>query len=245
MVETTITANDKTIENPIIRVTKSGNGNPSFVYFIDNQTVGQPRHWYVGDGNGNVVVSDVDVVDSTTSTALGTALTNQLTAAGYLSGSHTGTVNDVPSGYTRYIPRYWVPNYLCILKRGNDYRLGMVGEYFDTGDEVYVQPTLNGDAILAFEDPEDGFVVKCKITEQLCSGSPILQTGTLFSGVIGEPCTLAYNNCSTEEEEGHLTSEIEITCRELTEGSSRAIDSLITQIDWVNASFNNQDVIEV
>lgn len=99
MVETTITANNKTIENPIIRVTKSGSGNPSFRYFVDNQSVGQPRHWYVGDGNGNVVVSDVDVVDSTTSTALGTALTNQLTAAGYLSGSHTGTVSDVPDTY--------------------------------------------------------------------------------------------------------------------------------------------------
>lgn len=103
MVETTITANGKTIENPIIRVTKSGSGNPSFLYFIDNQTVGQPRHWYVSDGNGNVVVSDVDVVDSTTSTALATALTSQLTAAGYLSGSHTGTVNDVPGSYNRMI----------------------------------------------------------------------------------------------------------------------------------------------
>lgn len=103
MVETTITANGKTIENPIIRVTKSGSGNPSFVYFIDNQTVGQPRHWYVGDVKGNVVISDVDVVDSTTSTALATALTNQLTAAGYLSGSHTGTVNDVPATYNRMI----------------------------------------------------------------------------------------------------------------------------------------------
>ena len=101
MVETTITANGKTIVNPIIRVTKSGSGNPSFVYFIDNQTVGQPRHWYVGDGNGNVVVSDVDVVDSTTSTALATALTNKLTAAGFLSGTHTGTVNDVPATYNR------------------------------------------------------------------------------------------------------------------------------------------------
>lgn len=100
MVETTITANGKTIENPIIRVTRpQAASNPRFVYFIDNQTVGQPRHWYVGDGNGNVVVSDVDVVDSTTSTALGTALTDKLTAAGYLSGTHTGTVNDVPDNY--------------------------------------------------------------------------------------------------------------------------------------------------
>lgn len=104
MVETTITANGKTIDNPIIRVTRpQAESNPRFVYFIDNQTAGQPRHWYVGDGNGNVVVSDIDVVDSTTSTALATALTNQLTAAGYLSSQHTSTVNDVPSSYNRMI----------------------------------------------------------------------------------------------------------------------------------------------
>lgn len=104
MVETTITANGKTIENPIIKVTRPQAAfNPRFVYFVDNQTVGQPRHWYVGDGKGNVVVSDINVVDSTTSTALATALTDQLTAAGYLSGSHTGTVSDVPGSYNKRI----------------------------------------------------------------------------------------------------------------------------------------------
>ena len=104
MVETIITANGKTIENPIIRVTRPQAGfNPRFVYFVDNQTVGQPRHWYVGDGNGNVVVSDIDVVDSTTSTALATALADLLTAAGYLSSTRTGTVNDVPETYNSVI----------------------------------------------------------------------------------------------------------------------------------------------
>ena len=199
MVETTITANGKTIENPIIRVTKSGSGNPSFVYFIDNQTVGQPRHWYVGDGSGNVVLSDVDVVDSTTSTALATALTNQLTAAGYLSGSHTGTVNDVPETYTKIIHNG--PVRFVRKMYDNDDFMGLAIQMFDgtvrqcsfegfgieeSGSAVNLRAPLNcsdyfvGEGGIFDDNPFviDIIVTNCSLDGQI-TAAPLIVAGSL------------------------------------------------------------------
>jgi hypothetical protein len=156
MVETTITANGKTIVNPIIRVTRPQAGfNPRFLYFVDNQTVGQPRHWYVGDGNGNVVVSDVDVVDSTTSSALATALTNQLTAAGYLSGTHTGTVNDVPETYNSKIRLTITPSIEDLENYDGEFLC--IRHTFEIGGVLVTNPIV----YLSDIDPESNSLEMC------------------------------------------------------------------------------------
>lgn len=204
MVETTITANGKTIDNPIIRVTRpQAESNPRFVYFIDNQTVGQPRHWYVGDGNGNVVVSDIDVVDSTTSTALATALTDQLTAAGYLSSQHTSTVNDVPASYNRTLSyvREWEFGEFVYLRHDDKYCLGVRCKYIDDDSIFYLQCTLDGvNAVKAYEEAE-GIALDAQPTPSLCDGTPMINGSIApIDGIGLQLLEVFYDSCSLESE---------------------------------------------
>lgn len=211
MVETTITANGKTVTNPIIKVTGQDGYNPRYVYFIDNQTVGQPRHWYVGDGDGNVVVSDIDVVGSTTSAALANALTNVLTQAGYESGQHTSTVNDVPTNYNRNISVMWEPVSLStILDDASDNIMVVEGN-----DGVSRVITLNGSAIVT-DGEADAYVDVPIDAMSSCSDVPTpVNTSNDFSHETVE-CSLGWKSCSIIEDYPHGTISLVVRGKEWT-----------------------------